>query len=278
MAGSSKDKNANNGKGAAFGKRAKIDQAQKTMMIAICLSSVILGATAVGVVYLTKTIKFNAAIIEDKDKVIADYKQSQKNLEIVKTSIEELKTNEYLESIAGTRDAGRCSDYTNGNNASEENIELMRNCSSLRVISDTLPSGLNKEATLSSFNQLLLWSNNSNGVSIEGLSGDVNGTADMTGLSENIHPISVSISLSDSASRVNSALSVIESSIRNFDIASASLAWNSEDDAVELHASYNAYYSSPVEITTNKRKICSDDKNEVCIKEKAKITGSGGEE
>ena len=47
------NKSAGRGKGGAFAKWAKIDKDQRNMLIAVCLTSIVLGVTVVGVIYVS---------------------------------------------------------------------------------------------------------------------------------------------------------------------------------------------------------------------------------
>jgi hypothetical protein len=154
-----------------------------------------------------------------------------------------------------------------------KDIEVARTCTALRVIPDAMPSSPNSEATLASMNQLLLWSNNGDGVEIDGISG-----SDAMNLSSSVEGstmtgIGVSLSLNDEATKIKGALNTIENSIRNYDIASANIKWSGDgydDDGVyhpskiEMSASFNAYYSNPVSIMKQSKKICADDTSEKC--------------
>jgi hypothetical protein len=88
-----------------------------------------------------------------------------------------------------------------------------------------------------------------------------------------LQPIGASLSIDDTTERVHRALNTIENSIRNFDIASASISFSgdsTESDSIELHATFSAYYSSPVNIETQSKKICADNGSTECTGKKAK--------
>ena len=66
----------------------------------------------------------------------------------------------------------------------------------------------------------------------------------------------------------------IESSIRNFDITSVTLGMSMDADnkqVIELSATYDSYYSDPVQIVKERKVICADDTTTACSKKK----GSG---
>lgn len=270
---------AGRGKGVAFAKWAKIDKAQRNMFIAVCLASVVLGVTVVGVVYLCKVIAFNMKVIGEKNTIISDYKTIQRNLETVSNRVNELSNNTALEVVARTRSsdcAGLSINLLNAN-SSVEDVELSRTCTALRVIPDALPSQMNDEATLASLNWLLLWSDPS--IVIEGISGtDVDGVAltSKDGGSVNtssLQPTGAAISINDGSAKVHKALDTIEKSIRNFDIASATISWSGGTmserntyipETIELNATYRAYYSNSVTIEKQSKKICADDTSDKC--------------
>ncbi len=260
------------GKGVAFAKWAKIDKAQRNMLIAVCIVSVFFGITLVGVIYFSKVIAFNAKVISEKDKIISDYKSIQGSLKVISAKVTEMSQSERLEAVARSRSTD-CTDQILKGLASADNIddvELARTCTALRVIPDALPSKQNLEATLASMNQLLNWSNN--GAGIESISGaDVGATAMSDDLT--VSSIGASISLSDEAKNVRNSLDIIERSIRNFDIVSTNISWVDTYDEhgnaraskkIELVGLYRAYYANGVKIEKKTKKICADDKSEKC--------------
>ena len=273
-----KAKVSGRGKGVAFAKWAKIDKAQRNMLVAVCSASAILGITVVGAIYLTKVISFNAKVIGEKNVIIDKYKTIQGNLETVSSRVNELSTNSALEVVARTRsdDCAGLSIKSLNANSSVEDVELNRTCTALRVIPDALPSQHNGEATLASLNWLLLWSDPS--IIIEGISGtDVEGVTltkkDGQPATSTLSPIGAAVSINDGSGKVRKALDTIESSIRNFDIASATISWSGGTmserntyipETIELNATYRAYYSNAVKIEKKSKKICADDKSDKC--------------
>ena len=254
------------GKGVAFAKWAKIDKAQRNMLVAVCAASVVLGVTVVGIVYLSKVIAFNAKVITEKNKIINDYKQIQKNLQTISDRVNELSDNEALEVVARTRssDCAGLAISSLDANSSVEDVELTRTCTALRVIPDALPSQMNDEAMLASLNWLLLWSDPQ--LKIDGISGTDAKTS-------SLKPTGAAISLNDDSAKIHKALDTIENSIRNYDIASATISWaggttNERNvyipESIELNATYRAYYSDAMKIEKKSKKICADDTNDKC--------------
>jgi len=279
MADKKLNKSGGRGKGVAFAKWAKIDKAQRNMLVAVCAASVVLGVTVVGAVYLCRVIAFNHKVIAEKNTIIDNYKKIQTNLESISKRVNELSDNGALEVVARTRSAD-CAGLSISSldaNSSVEDVELNRTCTALRVIPDALPSQMNDEATLASLNWLLLWSDPS--IVIDGISGtDVEGVTltDKDGSTKegsSLKPTGAAVSINDGSAKVHKALDTIENSIRNFDIASATISWAGGTmserntyipETIELNATYRAYYSDAVKIEKKTKKICADDTSDKC--------------
>lgn len=280
MAKKKSDAEKGKGKGVAFGKWAKIDKAQRNMFLAVCGASIVLGVTCVSVFHFVSVISFNGTLIEEKNKIINDYVTIQKNLKNISDQINQLQNNESLEVVSRTRaaDCARYLDLLNDENAEEEidNIELARICTSLRMIPDAIPSKNNVEATLASLNQLLLWSDGS--IQIDGIANtDVDNASFSNDSGEEVQntlmPIGAAVSIDDTTERVHRALDTIENSIRNYDIAAATISFSGDStssDSIELNASFRAYYSNPIGISKQTKKICADETSEKCTGRKAK--------
>jgi len=256
-------------KGAAFGKRNKIDAMRKNMFAAVCLASMVLGASVVGSIRLAKTIGFNSHVMEEKNKIINGYKQIQSDLVELKQNISSLVSNENLESVARYRAEqcyGNSTKEIDNESYKDQSIELARTCSALRVIPDALPSGENVEATMSSMNQLLYWSNGRRGVQFDAISSAFGGDA-ASEVTSSVHVDSVSINLEDSADAIHGALAEIENSVRNFDISSANMTWTGKTVAsgqLQFSATYSAYYSDPVVATMHTRNVCAKNSSNKC--------------
>ncbi len=138
------------------------------------------------------------------------------------------------------------------NESREMYLNMLKMCSSLRVIPDALPAAKNDEALLSSMNQILLLSN----VRPDSL-------APSSSVEESpvagIEVIPVSVKYNDTAMKTITLLENFEKSIRSFSFQSATITWtsNNEDDPdvdisdvsrnnLELSASALAFYTNPV--------------------------------
>lgn len=283
-AGKNPAKASGNGKGVAIAKRAKIDAAQKNMLVAVCIASIILGITVVGAIYLVKKINFNVLKISENDKVIENFKSSQQQLQNLSAAVSDLASNERLEVVAGERSNTKCSPEMLKNVESEEgydleDIEIVRTCSALRAIADTLPSTGSSDAANSSLNWLII--HNDKDIMLEGISGSdsvVGGLVDENGEPVELSTIGTNVSIKDDPSKVNRAITAIESSIRNFDIASVSISWSdyergrSKDSEIEFNAVFRSYYSGKVEINKQTKVICADEQSEKCSKAKGSNT------
>ena len=271
-----KSSGASSSKGVAIAKRAKIDSAQKNMLVAVGITSMLLGITIVGVIYLTKKISFNVEKISANDAVIVDLKTTQNNLVVLSDSVSKLASDERLESVATERSDTKCDQEALKKISSDdgydlENIEIVRTCSALRVIADTLPSSKNQDATNSSINWLIIHDNK--GVKLEGLSGSdsvaIGNLSSGDGETLNLKALGSTISIRDNPTRINKAISSIENSIRNYDIVSASISWSgydrkAEDSEIQYSATYASYYSDKVGLQKQTKVICADDTSKKC--------------
>ncbi|MCQ2568730.1 MAG: hypothetical protein MJ155_00330 [Candidatus Saccharibacteria bacterium] len=259
--------NSNKKNGPAIGKRAKIDKAQRNMLIVVAIASVVLGITLVLVVYFAKTMSFNAKLIGVNGEVINVYKQTQTSLETISNEVTDLASNEYFESVARQRSED-CAvfDESGEDNAktefSLEEIETARECSALRVITDALPSVMNKETAMTSF--IILLELPSDGSSVDSASGGELGSATVGDVTLNTIDMAVSFDDSDEG-KIFRSLESIEKSIRNFDIKAASITFRGSE-GLELGTTYATYYSGDSTLQYIKRTVCADKENEKCIK------------
>lgn len=110
----------------------------------------------------------------------------------------------------------------------------IRECSSLRVISDALPEQENTEALMSSLNQIFIEANiEPDAISPSG--------ENITSAIPGVSVIPVSFRMSGSEMDVIRALDAIERSIRTFDITSGVFEYSSTG-TISLRAGANAYY------------------------------------
>ena len=269
---------SNNGKGVALLKRAKIDSAQKNMLVAVCLASVVLGITVVGVVYLMKKIQFNVIKMDSNSKEITNFKQTQDNLNSLSAGVSGLASDERLEVVANDRSDTKCDPTMLKNMQSEDglygldNIEVVRTCSALRAIADTLPSQKNQEASNSSLNWLIIHNGD---IKLQGLTNsdsiDSGSILDDSGNPLNLGTLGASVNIKDKPTAINKAIMAIESSIRNFDITSVNISWSDfsrgkSDSEIDFSAVYRSYYSDQVGVQSGKNVICADSASDGCKK------------
>lgn len=115
----------------------------------------------------------------------------------------------------------------------ERYLQSLKACSALRVIPDALPARKNTEALMASLNQIFIESN----WEPENIS--PRDDRILTEI-EGVEAIPVSMRYQGSDAKVLSVLYNIEKSIREFDIVTATVEWNSA--GLSLNAQANAYY------------------------------------
>jgi hypothetical protein len=264
--------------GASVLKRIKITKAQRTMFIFVCGASLILGVTAVLVIYFGKTIAFQNKLIKQKEIVVSALEADQKSLEGMSAQIDELSSSEYLESVATDRDSEyNCEGYTGINTTFEsktaEEAEKVRRCSSLRVINDAMPS-TTKTISVDDVDsttrvQIALivekagidnYESDDNGVSLEDASYQSSDTD--SALIEPYSTFDLEMNMNGNLGTLKSFLSVVDKSIRNFDLRSATLTI--KDGGVEFKGKYSAYYTNPVNLQVMKRTVCADEESDEC--------------
>ncbi len=265
MASSSKSSS----KSVAIGKRAKIDSAQRHMLIFVGVASVLLGITVVAVIYFAKVISFNAKLISAKDDIIKVYKNTQNNLDTISNKISGLSINDYLESVGRMRDINVCADYDGqGLDAkySLDKLPNVRKCSALRVITDALPYTKNPDSALTSFYILLLLADNK-GAQVDSIKGSEFGDTVVNGV--NMSTLTISADFRDSSDKVLRSLTSIEKSIRNFNVTKMTFSYgNSEDGGnnLALSASFVVYSANKAGLVNVSKTVCAKATNEKCTK------------
>lgn len=127
-------------------------------------------------------------------------------------------------------------------------VGLIKSCSSLRIIPDALPAYKNEEALLASVDKVF----RDSGTEPEALSptDETNGAP----FGINLFTISVSLSFESDTSVIHKLLNNLELSIRNFNIARATIEWES-NNTIALKANANAYFMLPSSLTITDRAI-----------------------
>lgn len=258
-------------------KRERISKAQQLTMVEVLGASLLLGTCLVLAIFLMKYIGFNSRIITAKNEAINEYDQAIRavgvcvdtdnngrltdqelencdpnavNFQSVKGSLrynvfEAMAQNGDLESVARKRndncydEAGQRIDFNEAyNNASDDTerkmaLQAMKVCSALRVIPDALPAQKNTEALMASLNQIFIVSNwEPENLAPRDDRIDVN--------VDGVEAIPVTLRVEGDGTTVLRVLDNIERSIREFNIRTAVIEWNSA--GVSLQAQANAYY------------------------------------
>lgn len=120
---------------------------------------------------------------------------------------------------------------------------LIKACSSLRIIPDALPAFKNEEALLASIDKIF----RDSGTVPESLS--PTDETDWASFGNNLYTISVRLGIESNAGTVHTLLSNVERSIRNFNIDHASIEWSS-NNTINFQARATAYYMLPTNLTT----------------------------
>ena len=271
--------------GASVLKILKITKAQRTMFVTVCLASIAVGITFVLSVYLVKVISFNGKLLTQKGYVVDALKQDQSNLESLAGQISDLTKNENLESVARTRTVTDCSgfygiDMSLEGVKTEEEVEKVRRCSSLRVIPDAMPAtsaniSLDDVDTTTRIQLGLIMdkagvdlsADSESAVSLEdtGYSG---GSMSSTSGSilEPYSMLEANINIEGDLSKMKTFLSIIDKTIRNFDLQQATIEMPTDgSNNFNFTGSYYTYYTNPVDLQIQKRTICADEKNKNCL-------------
>ena len=161
-----------------------------------------------------------------------------------------------------------------------------------------LPAGDNLEATLASMNKLLLEGDHNINIESLGASdvedggyssssddydeedeedyadGDYDDEEEGSVVKKSsLVPVGITFVVSDSTNTIHAALDSIERSVRNYDIASATITFKdasvdeegtSTGPKIELTATYRAYYSKASKFEEKIKKVCADKTSEKC--------------
>ena len=264
------------GNGPAFAKRAKIDKAQRNMLMFVCIASVVLGVTLVMVAHFARLISFNYKIMDAQNEAIKVYSSAQSSLSQVQTGIENLITNENFESVARKRGT-ECEtfDIYLKDESKESLIEQSpkgigqaRKCTALRVITDALPSTKNIETAMTSFRYLLKGRDGeSSGYAEVGDLSYVDGTKQIKVGGKTVNAFTLTAGFSTpSQNSIGASLESVDTSIRAFDASKATITIDNESKSIMVSSQFNAYFSSEAGLTGITKIVCANAKNEACTK------------
>jgi hypothetical protein len=171
-----------------------------------------------------------------------------------------------IDFVAKYTEASSISDPEEREKARDNAFYMLRMCSSLRVIPDSLPASKNDVALLSSLNYIFSVSGKQQP---ESLAPGGMAASPVPGL----EAMSVSVTNKGDAKAITSLLQNIERSIRTFDFQSATISWNESEDnsqTLELTAQALAYYTNRIEATESTKTIYAN--KEVAKKNKKKVS------
>jgi hypothetical protein len=261
-------------KEVAVKKRAQIDKATQTMLLAVGLASIVLGCAAVLSVWCIKWIIFNTKVTGEKGKVIEDFKTIQDNVKELADNIDALSENENLEVIARVR-GSQCKTIEGDLVDMRGNVELTRVCSALRVIPDALPSVSvggepNNEAAYASLNKLFLETRDKDGEMVQPeLIAPGGGGGGNLALDPSLGTVPAALLIENTATTTRAVLDTIERSIRNYDILTVRIVWRNsgggkvddedEEVRIELRGNAVAYYANAMEAMLKAKVIYADD-------------------
>lgn len=287
--------------GSALGKRLKISQSQQYIILAVLVASLALGVSLVLGNYFIKTMIFNGRVIGEKDKVIADYEKTIKNVGICvdknndgKFSEEELKNcdpeNVRISEIPGSLRANVMSAMSKNQNLEATGRESLAECKD----SSGKKINFSKEyEKAKSDEQRMYYLHMTKMCSAlraipDALPAQQNDEALMASLNqiflisdwtpEQISPsgmssdssikgvgtIPVSLSVEASSKKTLTVLNNIERSIRTFAINSAHIEWTAGNDGDNLNLSAQAvaFYAKPKRLQEETKKIYASKKAE----------------
>lgn len=256
----------------AVGKRIKIGKYQQQMILFALLAAIVLGVSIVLSVFFIKYIAFNSKVIEGKDAAIKDYDMAISNSKTLEGLVLGLADNKDLESVAlGTvdracfePDSGKRINYSEKYRAemdeekAKEYLKMMKTCSALRVVPDALPSNENKEALMSSVDQIFKIS----GWEPESLSPSDSSSYSAGEDAVELQTMSMGFSVEANPATVFRVLDSIEKSVRSLDISTASISWKeggNVDSSLEFRAQMRAYFMNEAKVAETEKIIYATD-------------------
>ena len=239
-------------KEVAIGKRLQITQTNKNIFATVAITSIVVGFALVGVIYCVKMINFNIKVISAKDDALTVYAENDRTIKVLNEEVLALQTNQDLESVARER-ASRCLNVDGSLIDTSTNIELMRECTALRVIPDAIPSVYNPTALGVSLTELLTYENIMPESSSVGDNSSI-GTVGRNGVSA----IDAAFSVMANGQTIRGLLDRLERSIRPIDIRTAGFEWKGTD-LILMSIQSNAYYTTEVKAEKKTRIIKAGD-------------------
>lgn len=209
----------------AIRKRTQISKANRTMLLWVAVSSVVVGIALVVAFSLVQQLLYNERILAEKEKTVATLKANNAIIPELQTQVRVLDTNEALGSVR----------------ASDED-------QAIQVILDALPSEANSLALGASLQNKLL--SGINGLTIESLQVDpVVGVESLTDVAtsgidasavESANQITFQFTVSGSQDALKQVLTNLERSIRAIDILSLRIESQGSSQLMSVQA--RAFY------------------------------------
>lgn len=270
----------------------------------ISFSASVIAAQEKSITKLSDTIKDIGICKKPSGKIYSDTELNSCNPDSISASdvpgtlksniIENMAANTALASVPNTsndncinQDTGKNYTYKElekeysaaSDSGSDERLlkasELIRTCSSLRIIPDALPADKNEEALLASIDKIF----RDSGTEPEELAPTTGGddfgdetTETRSSASNSLYIIPVNLAIESDAGTVNKFLDNAERSIRNFNIKQAKITW-SGSNTIEFDVTADAYYTLPSTLTITDLTINPGDKNQTSSSTSNSSTG-----
>lgn len=288
------------------GKRLKISNLRKQMMVAVLLASLVLGVCGVLAIFLIKYINFNARVIGEKDLSISNYDSSIKNAGLCedgnrngKIDDNELKQcnpeatnitmlegtlrynvlskmakNKNLESVGRDSlkecvdESGKRINFERRYREAQDNDMKAYNLSMLKMCSAlrAIPDALPAQRN----DEALMSSLNQIFIQSNWEPESLSPGASDGGEDEtsDLSTIPVSLTVEADSATTRRVLSNLERSIRAFNVSTATISWSGGN--LELKAEANSYYTKAKSLAENKKTVYASKAAE------KKATNSGG--
>lgn len=275
-----------------IGRRLKISKMHQHMLLAVLITSVLVGVTAVFAIYFIKYIVFNTKVITAKDEAIGNYESLIKNVGICKDSnsdgkfttaelndcnpneiateevpgslrynvLMEMSENKDLESVGRSQldeackdSDGKLVDYNKQYDEAKDEDEREEALTMARTCSALR---VIPDALPVQENQEALMASLNQLFLLANWEPEALAPSDSDngGGIEGLGTIPLQVVVEADTQVTMEVLNNIEKSIRPFDFQTATIAWSGET-ALELRAQANSYYSNITEVTEVKKTV-----------------------
>lgn len=207
-------------------------------MAIVVVTAIFAGAMLVLVLFLTRSVIFNAQLIAERDKALENFTEVQTNIDTLRKNVSNMETNENLEFLAGEKGV-ECYDDKGELIKEYTKISQAQSCSALRTLKDALPLKRNDEGTLAEVNRLI--SSSGEGITLDKLSMDKE-TKLKTSIA-NAKTMAIEMIFSGYPGEVKTAIQTLEKSIRQFEVREMSVTVQ-DDGKLRVETKLTAYYTS----------------------------------